>query len=420
LAAEALRGVGGILLTREGKRFCDELGHRDYVTGKMWEHKKEPYRLVLNAAAGKEIEWHCKHYIGRNLMKRFANGQALAKEMGISLQTLQDTLNQYNEVARTKKDPFGKKYFHNIPFDINDEFFVSIVTPVVHYTMGGLEIGPDSEVKSPQGPIPGLYAAGELCGGVHGANRLGGSSLLGCVVYGRVAGDSAARYLMDRVLSSPSGLANATQRVGAIAGQLTGAPFQTTIQVDPSTNRVNLEISWNNNNNNNISGPFATSTPNVVGPSTVVSAPTQNLTTTSPVQATPGKTVDRNREYTLEEIAKHNTEKDCWVIVNGQVLDVTDFLKDHPGGKKAIMIYAGRDATEEFNMLHKADVVEKYAPDSIIGKVKGGSSGHGGSSSGSTPKPALKASNVESWNSGGTAGILPSERKNASLMMSRL
>jgi len=52
------------------------------------------------------------------------------------------------------------------------------------------------------------------------------------------------------------------------------------------------------------------------------------------------------------------------------VLDVTSFLKDHPGGKKAILLFAGRDATAEFNMLHKPDVVEKYAPDSVIGVIK--------------------------------------------------
>ena len=60
------------------------------------------------------------------------------------------------------------------------------------------------------------------------------------------------------------------------------------------------------------------------------------------------------------EIAKHNTDSDCWVIIDGEALDVTKFLNDHPGGKKAIMIYAGKDATEEFDMLHDRKVIEKY------------------------------------------------------------
>ena len=59
LAAEALRGVGGILLDADGKRFADELGHRDYVTGQMWKGKG-PFRLILNGKGGNEINWHCK------------------------------------------------------------------------------------------------------------------------------------------------------------------------------------------------------------------------------------------------------------------------------------------------------------------------------------------------------------------------
>merc|ERR1740138_1123811 len=80
--------------------------------------------------------------------------------------------------------------------------------------------------------------------------------------------------------------------------------------------------------------------------------------------------------YTLEEVAKHNSKSDCWVVVNGQVLNVTNFLKDHPGGELAILTFAGKDATEEFNMIHPPDVIGKYAPDAVIGMV--GSGGGGG------------------------------------------
>jgi flavocytochrome c len=349
LAAEALRGVGGLLLTRDGQRFCDELGTRDYVTGEMWKHNKGPYRLVLNSAAGKEIEWHCKHYMGRNLMKFLKNGAELAAEMKVDIKVLEDTMNKYNGYAQNKNDPFGKKYFHNMPFNINDSFWVSIVTPVVHYCMGGVEITPDSEIKGPNGPINGLFGAGELCGGVHGANRLGGSSLLGCVVFGRVSGNTACRYMFSDLLQNGGQGGSNNNGISAV------------VSVNPQSNKVNLEISWNAQGQVNVSqGSSASSSAPSVGPSASAPAP-----------AAPAK--DTNKEFTYEEVAKHNTEKDCWVVVNGQVLDATNFLKDHPGGKKAILIYAGRDATEEFNMLHKPDVVEKYAPDTIIGKIKPGS-----------------------------------------------
>jgi len=72
---------------------------------------------------------------------------------------------------------------------------------------------------------------------------------------------------------------------------------------------------------------------------------------------------------TLAEVAKHNTKADCWVVVAGQVLNVTNFLSDHPGGELAILTFAGKDATEEFNMIHPPDVIGKYAPDAIIGVV---------------------------------------------------
>merc|ERR1712054_235931 len=136
LAAEALRGVGGIILNADGKRFCNELGRRDYVTGEMWK-SKPPFRLCLNKAASDEIIWHCKHYTGRGVMKYFASGAKLAEDMGVPLQTLVDeTEKHYQAAQKAAKDPdggswpaypsgkswdaasgptgSGKKFFHNI------------------------------------------------------------------------------------------------------------------------------------------------------------------------------------------------------------------------------------------------------------------------------------------------------------------
>ncbi|KAG0046242.1 hypothetical protein BGZ83_008563 [Gryganskiella cystojenkinii] len=337
LAAEALRGVGGLLLQADGKRFCDELGHRDYVTGMMWENKF-PIRLVLNTAASKEIEWHCKHYVGRGLMKYFKNGEELAKEIGIPPSELQKTFDEYNLIAEGKvRDPWGKKYFHNGPIKMNQDFHVAQMAPVLHYTMGGVDINDQAAIKDlADTPIPGLFAAGEMCGGVHGANRLGGSSLLGCVVFGRTAGDSVSQYVKSNpVVGSGAKKNNSISLPGG---------FTTSVTVDPNNQKINLEISW---------GGAVQASASAVAPAAAVAA--------APAPA------PKLRSITAAEVAKHDKPDDCWVIVNGQVLDVTKFLPDHPGGKKAILIFAGRDATVEFNMLHKPDVVDKYAPESIIG-----------------------------------------------------
>merc|ERR1712115_730257 len=221
LAAEALRGVGGLVLDKNGKHFANELGRRVYVTGEMWKNKP-PFRLCLNKAASDEIIWHAKHYTGRGVMKYYESGKALAADMGISLQTLVDTHQAHYEAAKkTEKDPdggswpaypsgkswdepsgktgSGKKFYHNvIPGSqvAAEPFYVAIITPVIHYCMGGSEVNAKGQVMGKSGPIPGLYAAGEVAGGVHGNNRLGGNSLLDCVVFGRVTAREAAKYML--------------------------------------------------------------------------------------------------------------------------------------------------------------------------------------------------------------------------------
>merc|ERR1712117_884771 len=217
LAAEALRGVGGLVLDANGKRFANELGRRDYVTGEMWKNKP-PFRLCLNKAASDEIHWHCKHYTGRGVMKFYESGAALAEDMKVPLSVLEQTHDEHYQAAKkTEKDPdggsfpaypSGKTFYHNIiPGSAvkTEPFYVAIITPVIHYCMGGLEVETNSLVLNSEGKaITGLYAAGEVAGGVHGNNRLGGNSLLDCVVFGRVAGRHAAEYMLGSNMKETS------------------------------------------------------------------------------------------------------------------------------------------------------------------------------------------------------------------------
>merc|ERR1719164_334218 len=155
-------------------------------------------------------------------MKFYESGEALAKDMGVPVSVLEETHKAHYEAAKkTEKDPdggsypaypsgkswdeasgptgSGKKFFHNIiPGSkvASEPFYVAIITPVIHYCMGGLECTVDAECIASNGKvIPGLYVAGEAAGGIHGNNRLGGNSLLDCVVYGRVAGKAACKYI---------------------------------------------------------------------------------------------------------------------------------------------------------------------------------------------------------------------------------
>eukprot|EP00755_Sulcionema_specki_P015712 Sspe_Gene.979::Locus_330_Transcript_14_15_Confidence_0.149_Length_2472::g.979::m.979 len=175
LAAEALRGAGGIFLDREGNRFVDELQKRDFVTGAMWAHNKGPYRLVLNGKSSKSIEWHCLHYEGRGLMKKYVGAESLAKEMGISVDAIRRTFDEINEAAEKQQDRFGRKFFVNLPLQTDDTFYVGIVTPVIHYTLGGLRCNADAQVLGKDGrPVPGLFWGGGWPAGCTGRTASGG------------------------------------------------------------------------------------------------------------------------------------------------------------------------------------------------------------------------------------------------------
>jgi len=324
----------------------------------MWKEKEKgkfPIRLVLNSKASNTLDFHTRHYSGRGLMKKMS-GQDLAKEIGCKPDHLQKTFQTYNAIAEGKqKDPWGKKFFHNLPVDINDTFHVSVMEPVLHFTMGGIEINDRAQVmNSEQKAFEGLFACGEVAGGVHGANRLGGSSLLGCVVYGRVAGDSASNYLFQQALNSTS---SAAQRLGQIS-----------LHIDPAQpGKVTVEWAQVGQSPNS----STTDAPESHKQTAAGPAPKKDNGKTASKPNDPKKFEIPEEEFSMDEVAKHNKKDDLWVVVKGVVLDLTNWLDEHPGGPQAIMNFMGRDATEEFEMLHDDEVIPKYAPQQVIGRVQG-------------------------------------------------
>jgi len=197
LATEALRGHGGLLINQLGRRFVNECGHRDWVSeAEMKNQRYGDIYIFLNSGVAKDA-WKpfTQQYAYLGLIKKFPSGKAACDHYKIPYDEFCTSLGFYNKCAERGWSPDGKDRFDNAPFFGEDEYYVGIVTPLLHYTMGGIRISPDAQVLTPEGNvIPGFFAGGECAGGIHNKNRLAGNSLVDCVVYGRTAGTSAAQY----------------------------------------------------------------------------------------------------------------------------------------------------------------------------------------------------------------------------------
>lgn len=308
LAAELMRGVGGLLLNDAGKRFCNELGTRSYVTNKMLEHDADfaktgnwsldaripTFSLVLSSSAAADGKKHVDLYSHKGLLTRLEGVTALAQWMGLPKKTVVSTLQEYQKNAESGSDKFGKTTFRGVPAkDLESEvFYAGKVIPVLHYCMGGITIDVEGNVLNNEGVIiPGLHAAGEVSGGVHGVNRLAGNSLLECTVYGTIVGKKLPVHKASQT--------------------------QPTVQDDETA-----------------------------------------------------KSPTKLRNVPKSELQQHGKPDDCWIAIHGFVYDLTDFAEEHPAGAQSIHELAGKDGTEAFAAVHNDRMLEEF-DEEIVGVYVG-------------------------------------------------
>ena len=194
LISESMRARGGFLLNKNGKRFTNELLTRDVVSA---NELKQPggiaYLVIDNSIYSKNKM--AQNYTAEKLMTKCDTNADVAKLIGVDEKVVQASFDQYHKAFDNKKDDLFGRPEMLIRMD-QAPYFVAEVTPGIHHTMGGVTIDPKAEVLNKQKkPIPGLFAAGEVTGGVHGGNRIGGNAVADIITFGRISANSALKYI---------------------------------------------------------------------------------------------------------------------------------------------------------------------------------------------------------------------------------
>ena len=194
LITEAVRGNGAILVNHESKRFCNEMDTRDVVSAAILAQTQGEAFLIFDQGVRKSLA-SIETYANQHLLKEGATVAELAQTIDVPAADLEATLNRYNAYQKEGVDKdFGRSATGMTASLETAPYYAVRVTPAIHHTMGGLSVNTNTQVLRADGtPIPGLYAAGEVTGGLHGANRLGGNGVADIVVNGRLAGINAGR-----------------------------------------------------------------------------------------------------------------------------------------------------------------------------------------------------------------------------------
>ncbi len=199
LVSEKMRSLGSILVNQEGKRFCNDLSTRDAVSAAELEQTGGYAYIVFDQNLVDQNK-SAKEYIALGMASTGETYAELAQAMGLegdAIAAFEQTMETWNAAVAAGEDAeFGRN--NGMDADLSTAPFYAIkIAPGIHHTMGGIKINTDTEVIDTEGNvIPGLYAAGETTGGVHGGNRIGGNAVCDFVVFGRIAGANAAEYAL--------------------------------------------------------------------------------------------------------------------------------------------------------------------------------------------------------------------------------
>ena len=194
LVSEKMRSLGAILVNQEGKRFTNDLSTRDAVSAAELE-QTGGYAYIIFDQNLVDHNKSAQQYIDLGMAVTGETYEELAKAMGVDEAAFVETMNKWNAaVAAGVDEEFGRN--NGMDDDLSTAPYYAIkIAPGIHHTMGGIKINTDTQVIDTEGNvIPGLYAAGETTGGVHGGNRIGGNAVCDFVVFGRIAGANAAQY----------------------------------------------------------------------------------------------------------------------------------------------------------------------------------------------------------------------------------